>query len=342
MKRFLTILGAAAVVAACSQSNGYQISGNLPAESEAEFVYLMSSNGDVLDSVAVNNGAFTLKGEVADVYSATVLDNKSTREATLRASVYLEPGKIALTAGENGRYTAAGTKANDARNAYSAAVAALDDDDDEGYYALINSSALENLDNYFGLEQLYNAIIYKSMDGEAALEAFNQLPANLKATKRGESVGKAAEAASKLGIGKPYLDFALANITDGKDLSLKSVVENPANKVVLLDFWASWCGPCMREVPFLLETYNQFHGKGFEIYGCSLDQKEDAWKNCVEENKMNWVHVSDVKYWECAGAELYGVKAIPANFLIDCATGNIIAMDLRGEKLAEKIAEILG
>lgn len=122
----------------------------------------------------------------------------------------------------------------------------------------------------------------------------------------------------------------------GKAVSLSSL----RGKYVLIDFWASWCGPCRMENPNVVRMYNKFKDKGFAIYGVSLDQSKDNWVKAIEKDGLTWTHVSDLKYWQSAAAQKYGVNAIPATFLLD-KNGKIIAKNLRGEALEKKLEEVL-
>ena len=106
------------------------------------------------------------------------------------------------------------------------------------------------------------------------------------------------------------------------------------------DFWASWCGPCRREMPNLVEAYAKYKNKGFEIVGVSLDQSGEAWKEAIEKLNITWPQMSDLKYWNCEGAQLYAVSSIPHTVLID-GEGTIIARGLHGEELQEKLAEVI-
>ena len=125
------------------------------------------------------------------------------------------------------------------------------------------------------------------------------------------------------------------NDTEGKPVQLSSL----RGKVVLVDFWAAWCGPCRQENPNVVRLYQQYHSKGFEILGVSLDRTKEDWLKAIAADNLTWIHVSDLQYWQNAAARLYGVNAIPQSFLLD-KDGKIIGKGLRGEDLANKLAEI--
>jgi thiol-disulfide isomerase/thioredoxin len=141
----------------------------------------------------------------------------------------------------------------------------------------------------------------------------------------------------KTQVGQPFTDITL-NTPDGKKLSVSEVARGC--KVTLIDFWASWCGPCRREMPNVKAVYEKYHSKGFDVIGVSLDFKEDAWKKAIVDMDLKWPQISDIKGFDSEGAILYGVDAIPATILIK--DGIIVGRNLYEEALGEKVAELLG
>ncbi len=143
-------------------------------------------------------------------------------------------------------------------------------------------------------------------------------------------------APADVSIGQPAPEIALPN-PDGKVIKLSSL----KGKVVLLDFWASWCGPCRMEMPNVVAAYHKYKDKGFTVYSVSLDKDANSWRNAIKGLGMEWEnHVSDLKWWQSEVVPLYSIQGIPMAFLLD-RDGKIIATNLRGPALDEKLAEIL-
>ena len=194
-----------------------------------------------------------------------------------------------------------------------------------------------NRDNFFGVALMPNRAY--ELSGQETLDEIAKFSPEMQQTKELTDLKASAEQKLKTDVGQPYIDI-VQNNAEGQPVSLKSVIDNPANKYTLVDFWASWCGPCMGEVPHLKQTYDKFHKKGFEIYGVSFDRDRDKWLAAVREHGMGWVQVSDLNGFDNLAAKDYAVQSIPSNFLID-AQGVIVAKNLRGEDLCSKVAELL-
>jgi len=138
-----------------------------------------------------------------------------------------------------------------------------------------------------------------------------------------------------LQVGKKAPDF-VSQDPEGKSIRFSENLKG----YTLVDFWASWCGPCRRENPNIVAAYKEYHDKGFNIIGISLDKKKENWVKGIQDDHLDWLHVSDLLFWNSAIAKLYGVRAIPANYLVD-SKGIIVARNLHGDELQTTLKSLL-
>jgi thiol-disulfide isomerase/thioredoxin len=176
-------------------------------------------------------------------------------------------------------------------------------------------------------------------DVEQGIKLLEQLKRDFPETERAQGVDQEVAVLKKqaeLAVGKTFPDFQEKDL-EGKPLS----IGNYKGKVLLVDFWATWCGPCIAELPHVLATYEKHHRDGFEILGISLDSERDKLTSFIKERKMGWAQYFDGQGWKTKLAQEYGVNSIPATYLLD-RDGKIIAKDLRGEALEQAVAKALG
>lgn len=200
-----------------------------------------------------------------------------------------------------------------------------------------------------------SALIIQGMSNDPTVDSkkietmYNSLDESLKISKPGKAIktklaelktpsvgAKAAPSAPAAAPAQWRTDFSAPN-PQGKTISLKESL----GKVTIVDFWASWCGPCRRENPNVVAIYNELHSKGLNIIGVSLDEDPVKWKEAIAKDKLTWTQVSNLKGWEDPIAKQYKVESIPATFILD-QSGKVVAQDLRGDELKAKIIELLG
>ena len=360
MKRLFVMLAAMAALVGC-KSNKCEIVGTIENLDATGYIYLVDAwkPKTIIDSVLVENGnTFHFKGVKCDPTLAKLAVDNGKKGLTY---LFVEGGKVSVSGDINKReIRVAGTQFNDMLTAWDergskiyadykeaekagdkARMEALEKEND----AMNMEYFTQNLDNIYGVFMLRQ--LSYSLSSADVLKYVEQLSDELKAMYVVERIKSKAECRFKTEPQSEgsdyvphYIDVEQPNL-DGQVVSLKSVVENKKNRYVLLDFWASWCGPCMREVPTLLEAHKLYHKKGFEIYGVSFDNKKEAWKAAIEKNKMGWVNVSVLNRFDNKAAEDYAVESIPTNILIDCSNGVIIARNLHGQQVLDKLAELL-
>lgn len=353
---------------AFAQDSQYTVQGkigeyNAPAKVYVEY---RKDGKTVVDSAVLNSGTFKFTGKTGTTpVSGYILFNpKGTglHSSEDYRSLYLEPGTITVSAtdkiadakiegtktnNDNEKYNLAEKPINDAYEALAAKRKTatpeqltelnaeekkIDDQD-----ALVNKKFIqENPDSYVSLNAL-ESYAY-SADYVDIAPLFNNFTPAIKATEGGKKFAERLPKLKAVALGATAPEFAEAD-TAGKMVSLSSF----RGKYVLIDFWASWCGPCRRENPNVVKAYKAYKGKNFTILGVSLDRPnaKDKWLAAIHKDGLAWNHVSDLKFWDSKAADLYAVRGIPQNFLLD-PNGKIIGKNLRGEDLQNKLAEIFG
>ncbi|WP_432670070.1 redoxin domain-containing protein [Flavobacterium sp. SM2513] len=193
----------------------------------------------------------------------------------------------------------------------------------------------KNPTSFLSVLLLDNMFNQPEVDIEKIKTVYGMLPSKLQKTKPGIAIKTKIDNYKDFSVGSIAPDFS-GPTPDGKMLSLKQAM----GKVTIIDFWASWCGPCRKENPNVVALYNEFHEKGLNIIGVSLDKDAAKWNDAIAKDGLTWSHVSNLQFWTDPIAVLYNIKSIPATYILD-EKGVIIATNLRGEELRAKIASIL-
>lgn len=364
MKKSIYLLAAAAIFAACNENKGYIVTGTVEGAADGDTVYMAAVEGRRLvnmDSTVIQNGTFTFKG-VQDSAVNRYITYKAEGKEGLNINFFLENGKINVNVSAGTNDSATGTVNNDAYQGIrvqlseingkmgeiykSMADTTLTDEQreakgqelnslDEKRMTVIKNGIAKNITNLAGITLLKQNYYY--MDVNELDPLMPQIPASFDNDEAIIRIKGNVEKMKATAVGQKFTDFEMQT-PEGETVKLSDYVGK--GKVVLVDFWASWCGPCRREMPNLVEAYAKYKNKNFEIVGVSLDQSGDAWKEAIKKLNITWPQMSDLKYWNCEGAKLYAVSSIPHTVLID-GEGTILARGLHGDGLQEKLAEVL-
>ena len=364
MRKIFYLSAITILIISCSSEPHYLIKGEI-AGADGEMFYLrkrISGQSVIIDSASITNGKFTIKGGAVEYPEIVSLIDK---ESGSGFSFYLENNNITIKGNidslENVRIS--GSKTQDEQKDYSASMKILDDRYNLAYSDFVTSkeagdevrasqieSNLTSIENemtlldkdfvqthpasYLTPNILSNLSYY--LNATELETILNALDPGVARSPVIVALKSQVEILKNVEIGKKAPDFTM-NDSEGNPVTLSSRI---GTKLLLVDFWAGWCGPCRQENPNLVKVYNEFNKKGFDVIGVSLDRTRDVWLKAVAEDNITWTQVSDLQYFNSSAAQLYGVNAIPSNFLLD-ENGIIIGRNLRGQELRQKVSELL-
>lgn len=372
MKKIIFIVAAALTTFACNQlkDNEFIINGEASGIENGKkvFIEVQTETGfTVKDTGVVENGKFELKGETNEIDLAFIrIENEN-----INLPLILENGKINVLIKTDTVQNSivSGTLNNDKFQSYNdqskivarkfgkfqkanaekikAAKIANDTarvnqimKEYNSFQEDMNKVSVkfikENKNAYLSVLLLENFLMRQYLTPEEVKGYYEKLDKSLLETKSAKNIKKVLDSMTENTLGKPAPNFS-APSPEGKTISLKESL----GKVTIIDFWASWCGPCRAENPNVVAMYNELHSKGLNIIGVSLDKDAAKWKEAIAKDKLTWTHVSNLKFWDEPIAKQYNVQSIPATFILD-AKGNIVAKDLRGNALKAKVKELLG
>ena len=347
MNKLYAILAAALIMAGCASAPGtYTVKGNIEGYN-GEVAVANEVSGYIYTSTNTTDGKFELEfTSETPLFAVLVVDGQSTLPLFFESA---KPVKVKGSADQLGFLTATGSPSNNAfaeyMNAHNALVLELEQAKSQhDYYEfqenatkLLDESYDENKTNLWGA-YLLTMSRFSMMNSTEIIEAIEAFPAKLRTLPELVDLYDKAMVMKRTEIGQPYTEINMVDY-NGRGFKLSDVVAK--SRYVLLDFWASWCNPCMKEIPYLQEAYNKYHAKGFEIYAVNLDEGREPWVEAIKKaGGMPWVHVGTQGGWDSHATESYSVKAIPTNFLIDCKTGLIVDHNLRGEVIEEVLSEL--
>lgn len=377
MKRNLILIMAAVAMLASCNNKGYVIEGTFVNTDDSVSVerkaYLFSEFSNVTDTADIIDGKFTFKGKIEEPVPYLI----GIEGMQGGAEIFLENGKYTAEIEQSGPYMSyslingGNTQSifyntakihNDVMDKYGIDMDSfltemyspditeerMNEMQEIMNKAFAESDSLQNLIieayeaenpvSYFALTRLYYDM--GQMSPEDIAEKLQPYSGNttFASNPMVKKITEYLTANSHLMKGQPAPDFTVPDM-EGNDVTFSSIY--PKHKITMIDFWASWCGPCRNFNPALVEIYNEYHDKGFEIVGISMDNDKESWLQAIKDDGLTWIQLSDLAYWNTKPRELYNVSYIPQNVLVD-SEGKIIATKLDEAGLEEVLDEYLG
>lgn len=360
-----SILFSVALLTSC-QSNSYKISGSVSsseglADGDTLFVTKDLQTGIPSDTLIIEDGKFKLSGETDSTALCMIY---SAKRNEINAAFFMEPGTIDIQLTDQpGGSRVGGTTCNNQWQTLNDSVMSIgkeinriaehiygnnlsQEEQQKGmeqidklnkrFAELVVKTAEKNIDNEFG----YFLLTYypeELIDNNTRAKLIKELPAEMRQRTAIKQMEQTINAAAKTAEGSTIKDFT-QKTPDGTEISLMDEVKK--HKVTVIDFWASWCGPCRQEMPFMMQMYDKHQSKGLGIIGISLDNDKDAWIKGTEALGFTWPQMSDLKGWENEIAQHFQVTSIPHTIVVD-QKGTILRRGLRGEELESFVAEQL-
>ncbi len=349
-------------LASNAQDSSFTINGKFEKiKSGTIYLNIYKTSSTTKDSAKIQNGNFTFKGFVSSPFFG-VLTMPSKQDDYF--TFYVEPVSLSISGGDSLKLlTVKGSPINDDDKLLKERMKYITQWEDANNKIYDEAHKTKNIQVMDSLDAVDDSILLakrkvvsgfvqsypNSMRAAMAIlenygyyaEAsdvqplYDELSPAIKNSAKGIEIKKMIDSYSNVAIGKTAPEISQSD-TSGKTISLSSL----HGKYVLVDFWASWCGPCRRENPKVVAAYNQFKDKGFTIYAVSYDTKKDRWEKAINDDKLAWNQVSELTGWMNTTSDQYGIKAIPSNLLLD-KDGKIVAKNLFGKNLTDKLAELI-